>query len=172
MLLPFNQTIVTNEHWENAFLNWKRLTTQTTKPEVPIYQSNWDKEIIEQRHQEILHSASIEEKACLLAVSSPSSSDWLHEMPIPSLGLKLDPMSLKIACGLHLGSTLCHLHKCICSVVVEANGRHGLSCNRQTGRYSRHAQIIEIVKRSLPQQSQLDYRPDGLTMTTWKQGNA
>ena len=34
----------------------------------------------------------------------------------------------------------------------------------------RHAQIIEIVKRSLPQQSQLDYRPDGLTMTTWKQG--
>ena len=125
---------------------------------------------MEQRHQEILHSASIKEKARFLAVSSSSSSDWLHAMPIPSLGLKLDPMSLKKACGLHLGSTLCHPHKCICSVVVEANGRHGLSCNRQTGRYSRHAQIIEIVKRSLPQQSQLDYRPDGLTMTTWKQG--
>ena len=151
MLLPLNQAIETNEHWESAFLNWKMLTTETTKPEVPIYQSNWDKEIIEQRYQEILYSASIEEKARLLAVSSPSASDWLHAMPIPTLGLKLDPMSLKIACGLRLGSTLCHPHKCICGVVVEANGRHGLSCNRQTGRYSRHAQINEIVERSLGQ---------------------
>ena len=182
MLLPLNQAIETNEHWESAFLNWKMLTTETTKPEVPIYQSNWDKEIIEQRYQEILYSASIEEKARLLAVSSPSTSDWLHAMPIPTLGLKLDPMSLKIACGLRLGSTLCHPHKCICGIVVEANGRHGLSCNRQTGRYSRHAQINEIVKRSLVQAkiptttepaglSRSDgKRPDGLTMTTWKQG--
>ena len=117
-----------------------------------------------------------------MAVSSPSSSDWLDAIPIPSLGLKLDPMSLKIACGLRLGSTLCHPHKCICGVVVEANGRHGLSCNRQTGRHSRHAQINEIVKRSLvqakipattepPGLSRSDgKRPDGLTMTTWKQG--
>ena len=34
-----------------------------------------------------------EERARLLAVSSQSASDWLHAIPIPSLGLKLDPMS-------------------------------------------------------------------------------
>ena len=56
---------------------------------------------------------------------------------------------IKIACGLRLGSTLCHPHKCICGVVVEANGRHGLSCNRQTGRYSRHAQINETFGMSV-----------------------
>merc|ERR1712024_331512 len=120
MLLPPNQTNPTNEVWEKAFSMWKQQTTQTSKPEVPIYQSNWDKELIKQRYQEILHTASIEEKARLLAVSSPSSSDWLHAVPIPSLGLKLDPMSLKIACGLRLGSTLCHPYKCKCGVTVEA----------------------------------------------------
>ena len=182
MLLPPNQTNPTNEVWEKAFSMWKQLTTQTTKPEVPIYQSNWDKELIQQRFQEILHTASIEEKARLLAVSSPSSSDWLHAVPIPSLGLKLDPMSLKIACGLRLGSTLCHPYKCKCGVTVEANGRHGLSCNRQTGRHSRHTQINDIVKRALVQAkipattepaglSRSDgKRPDGLTLSTWKEG--
>ena len=182
MLLPPNQTIEKNQFWEKAFSNWKQLTAQTTKPEVPIYQSNWDKELIEQRYQEILHSASIEEKARLLAVSSPSSSDWLHAIPIPSLGLKLDPMSLKIACGLRLGSTLCHPHNCICGVEVDAKGRHGLSCKRQTGRHSRHTQINDILKKALVQAkipattepvglSRSDgKRPDGLTLATWKQG--
>merc|ERR1711884_520190 len=140
-------------------------------PQNPIFQSDWDRPVAESTFNFLLQTAPSEaERARLLSISAESASDWLHAIPIPSLGLQLDPMSLKIACGLHLGSPLCHQHKCICSVVVEANGRHGLSCNRQTGRYSRHAQIIEIIKRSLPQQSQLDYRPDGLTMTTWKQG--
>ena len=183
MLLPPNQTNHTNEYWENAFLTWKQQTSQTTKPEVPIYQSNWDKELIEYRYQEILHTApSIAEKARILAVSSKSSSDWLHAIPIPSLGLKLDPMSLKIACGLRLGSTLCHPHKCICGVTVEANGRHGLSCKKQTGRWSRHDQVNDLVKRALVQAkipattepaglSRSDgKRPDGLTLTTWKEG--
>ena len=41
MLLPLNQAIETNEHWESAFLNWKMLTTETTKPEVPIQMHPW-----------------------------------------------------------------------------------------------------------------------------------
>ena len=37
MLLPPNQTNPTNEVWEKAFSMWKQITTQTSKPEVPIY---------------------------------------------------------------------------------------------------------------------------------------
>ena len=127
-------------------------------------------------------SLDLEEKARLLATSSQSASDWLHAVLVPSLGFKLDPMSLKISCGLRLGCTLCHSYQCICGTRVEPNGRHGLSCNLQMGRKSRHDQINNLIKRALVQAkipattepiglSRSDSKkPDGLTLTTWKTG--
>ena len=65
---------------------------------------------------------------------------------------------------------------------MEANGRHGLSCKKQMGRRSRHDQVNDLVKRALVQAkipainepsslSRSDgKRPDGLTLTTWKEG--
>ena len=135
--------------------------------------------IYEVRFQQLSSEA---EKARLLAVSSPSSSDWLHAVPVSSLGLNLDPMSLKIACGLRLGSTICHPHECICGGHVESNGRHGLACKKQIGRRSRHDEVNNLIKRALVQAkiptvvepSNLSRedgkRPDGLTLTTWKAG--
>ena len=132
-LLPLNTENAT-EFWESALVLWKQKSGQTTIPEITIYQSTWDKEIVDYKFNELLASTqSIEEKARILAVSSEKASDWLYAVPIPSLGLKLDPMSLKIACGLQLGSKLCHPHKCICGVMVESNGRHGLACKKQIG---------------------------------------
>ena len=103
-------------------------------------------------------------------------------MPIPSLGLHLDPMTLKIACGLRLGSTLCHPYQCICGNQVEPNARHGLACKKQLGKWSRHNEVNNLIKRGLVQAkitatleptnlSTLNgKRPDGITYTTWKQG--
>ena len=162
---------------------WKQKSGQTTIPEITIYQSTWDKEIVDYKFNELLASTqSIEEKARILAVSSEKASDWLYAVPIPSLGLKLYPMSLKIVCGLRLGSKLCHPHKCICGVMVESNGRHGLACKKQMARRSRHDQITDLLKRALVQAkiptvnepsnlSRSDgKKPDGLTLTTWKNG--
>ena len=122
------------------------------------------------------------DRARLLAVSSESASDWLHALPIPSLGLHLDPTALKNACGLRLGSNLCQPHQCICGVMVERSGHHGLSCKNQIGRLSRHNEISDLVKRALVQAkipatleprglTRKDAkRPDGMTQFAWKGG--
>ena len=183
-LLPMNVTNATNVFWDSAFGKWKQLTSQINAPENPIYQSEWDKEIYEYNFQNLLSSApTMIDKARLLAVSSESSSDWLHAVPVPSLGLKLDPMTLKISCGLRLGSTLCHQYQCVCGVMVESNGRHGLSCRMNVSSVmSRHNNVNNLLKRALVQAkiptttepvglSRKDgKRPDGLTLVTWKKG--
>ena len=103
-----------------------------------------------QKIQLLLQSAMLEaERARLLAISSESASDWLHAIPIPSLGLHLDPMSLHIACGLQLGSTLCHPHECNCGNMVEPNGRHGLKCKMARGRKMRHDEVNRLIKCGL-----------------------
>ena len=159
------------------------LSSKISEPENPIYQTNWDKEIIESNYQKLLTSAPTkEDRARILAVSSTNSSDWLNAVPIPSLGLKLDPMTHKISCSYRLGSPLCHPYTCVCSKSVEPYGRHGLSCKSQMGRRSRHDEINSLLKRALVQAkipainepsnlSRSDgKRPDGLTLTTWKSG--
>ena len=181
LLLPTNVMSESDIFWDRAFDTWKQITFQSTAPQNPIYQSNWDKEIYEFNYQKLLTLAPNKvEKASLLAVSSENSSDWLYALPIASLGLKLDPMTLKISCGLRLGSPICHQYHCVCGVLVEPFGRHGLSCRFQMGRRSRHDQINNLLKRALVQAKisainepsnlsrQDGKRPDGLTLTTWK----
>ena len=182
-LLPTKSMNVLDVFWVSAFDKWKQVSTQNTAPENSCYQSSWDKEIYETNYQRLLCSApSKAEKGHLLAVSSINSSDWLNAIPIPSVGLKLDPMTLKISRGLRLGTTLCHQYQCICGVMVEPYGRHGLSCKLQMGRRSRHDKINKLIKRALKQAkipainepsnlSRTDGKqPDGLTLTTWKNG--
>ena len=183
-LLPPSYEEPVNRLWESACTLWKQKSHQNDIPEITIYQSTWDKELYDYRYQNLLHSSPDNfERARLLAVSSKSASDWLYAVPIPSLGLKLDPMTLKISCCLRLGSTVCHQYQCICGAIVESNGRHGLSCkNQYLGRKSRHDEINNLMKRALVQAkipainepsnlSRKDgKRPDGLTLTTWKTG--
>ena len=182
-LLPPNFLDTGNESWNFACDVWKQKSFQTNVPENTIYQSNWDIEICKFKQQTLLLTApSNEEKARLMAVSSRFASAWLNAIPIPSLGLKLDPMSLKVASGLCLGSPLCHPHQCICGVTVESNGHHGLACKKQSGRRSRHDQVNDLIKRALVQGkipavtepsglSRNDgKRPDGLSLISWKSG--
>ena len=162
------------------------MSTKNIEPANPIYQSRWDKDIIESNYQNLLSSAPTkEDTARILAVSSTNASDWLKAVPIPSLGLKLDPMTHKISCSLRLGTPLCHPYTCACGKLVEPYGRHGLSCHfQQMGRCSRHDEINSLLKRALVQSNNPaitelsnlstsnDLRPDGLTLTTWKNGKS
>ena len=131
----------------------------------------------------LLSLASSEiETAPLLAVLSKNSSDWLNAVSIASLGLKLDPITLKISCSLRLGGPLWHEYQCVCGVMVKPYGQHGLSCRYQMGWGSRHDQINNLLMRALVkakipavnEPSNLSRkdgkRPDGLTLTTWKSG--
>ena len=107
LLLPTSFPESENESWNFACEKWKQLSSQVSLPENPIYQSSWDKDLCKFNQNKLLLSAPTrEEKARLMAVSAKFASDWLNAIPIPTLGLKLDPMSLKIASGLRLGSTL------------------------------------------------------------------
>ena len=152
-LLPENIQNVENHYWMSAFNMWKQISTQNTEPENPKYQSSWDKEINDFNYQNLLSSAPTkEDSARILAVSSINASDWLKAVPIPSLGLKLDPMTHKISCSLRLGTPLCQPYTCACGKQVEPYGRHGLSCHlQQMGRRSRHDEINSLLKRALVQ---------------------
>ena len=119
-LLPDGARNFQNKHYDIALYKWKLLSGMENPPQNSIFQSEWDRPVAESTLNFLLQTAPSEaERARLLSVSAESASDWLHAIPIPSLGLQLDPMSLKIACGLHLGSPLCHQHKCICGVMVQ-----------------------------------------------------
>ena len=73
-------------------------------------------------------------------------------------------------------------HLCFCGKYVEPIGHHGLSCKNQLGRRSRHEEVNDLIKRALVQAkipaikepsslSRSDgERPDGLTLTSWKEG--
>jgi hypothetical protein len=104
-LLPINVRGQQCPYFESALQEWKTNSGSVDLPQNPIFQSEWDKPLYEVRFDRLLQSTTSEaERARLLAVSSESASDWLHAIPIPSLGLHLDPMNLHIACGLRLGS--------------------------------------------------------------------
>ena len=75
-------------------------------------------------------------------------------------------------------------HQCSCGEKVEPIGHHGLSCKNQLGRRTRHEEVNDLIKRALVQAkipavkeptslSRTDgKRPDGLTLTSWKQGKS
>ena len=182
-LLPQTLQQHANVHWESALDIWKEKSGKNEIPEDPMYQASWDKPLYEARFENLFQQANnVHEKARLLAISSESASDWLHALPIPSLGLHLDPIALGIACGLRLNAKVCQPHVCICGAMVEENGRHGLACGRQQGRHPRHSEINELVKRALVQAQQPaireprgltrtdDKRTDGMTQFAWKEG--
>ena len=145
----------------------------------------WDGPVVEKSFTRILQSLpDAKERARLLAVSAPKSSDWLHALPIASCGLRLDDEAIRIAAGLRLGSKLCEPHTCICGNPADPRGHHGLSCRKSSGRTSRHHNLNDIVWRALvraeipaiKEPSGLarsdGKRPDGLTQIPWAGGKS
>ncbi len=130
-------------------------------------------------------SVDATERARLLAAMDKNSGAWLQALPISSIGLRLDNPSLRIAVGLRLGTAICAPHHCqFCGAeVIFSLGLHGLCCRKSEGRYSRHASLNDVIKRSLstagipsrlepPGLSCSDgQRPDGMTLVPWSSGH-
>ena len=89
-------------------------------------------------------------RARLLAASTKESGAWLSALPISSLGLRMDDDTIRVAVGLRLGSSLCNPHQCQhCGAEVDSQATHGLSCRYSEGRHHRHAELNQIIYRSL-----------------------
>ncbi|XP_073944805.1 uncharacterized protein [Choristoneura fumiferana] len=145
-------------------------------------QRQWDDIACERIGGELVSGASVADVARLKAVVRPEAGAWLHALPSPQLGTLLDNDSLRIAVALRLGCKVCERHRCVCGVMVEEDGHHGLSCQRCAGRFSRHHCINGLIGRAMvqanvpcvlepPGLSRSDgKRPDGLTLVPWQRG--
>ena len=146
-------------------------------------QKSWDAPAVENSFNQIFECQSdATDRARLLAVSAPRSSDWLHALPISACGLHLDDEAVRVAVGFRLGARICEPHSCPCGARVDASGIHSLSCKRSAGRASRHHNLNEIIWRALakasipsikepPELFRSDgKRPDGLTLIPWQGG--
>jgi hypothetical protein len=171
------------ELWQNKVGNSAEL------PKNPKIQKEWDMKMCQSTFDRLMEAASNSphERARLMAVSSKNASDWLNCIPLPSLGLKLNPSQLKIASALRLGAPVCRPFKCFyCSDEVSSLGRHGLHCNMaagKSGRFPRHFKANDIIKRAVAlagfpakiEPSGLckdgsKKRPDGYTYDSFKTG--
>src|SRR5579872_2533698 len=77
-------------------------------------QRNWDSPVLEAVKCCILDSTTVaSDRARLLAVSSPNSSDWLHALPIASCSLLLDDEAVRVAICFRLGAKICEPHTCV-----------------------------------------------------------
>jgi hypothetical protein len=162
------------------------LTGETSLPEKDSTQRVYDAPLNKRIFDSLLNDGSQNEvsTARLLAASKKESGQWLNAYPIPNLGLKLSDRQLQIAISLRLGTEICEEFKCKCNQPVNKFATHALSCKKNSGRFSRHSSVNDIIKRALSSAgfpsileptgiSRTDgKRPDGLTLIAWKEGKS
>ena len=95
-----------------------------------FHQNSWDSVKVSIFVEALLVSApDASSQVRLLAASAKESGAWLNALPIPSLGLKMDNDTIRIAVGLRLGFSLCRTHTGRhCGAEVDSLATHGLSC--------------------------------------------
>ena len=115
-------------------------------------------------------------------LSGPSNLQWPHALPLSSVGLKLDNAAVRISAALRPRAQVVRPHACVCGAMVTADGHHGLSCRRGSGRHSRLNQINDLLCRAFlsfgtlasrePQglYTNSGKRPDGVTQLPWQRG--
>jgi len=163
-------------------------TTTSISPYIPDppttpEQRAWDEPCCKVLADRLLDSASDHvERARLLASRSAGSGDWLHALPIASLGLKLLNSDIRVAAGLRLGAPIVQPHHCVCGAMVTVDGHHGLSCSHGSGRQARHNLVNDLLRRAFVSTGTLatrephnlctsnGKRPDGVTQIPWKRG--
>ena len=182
-ILPQNETF-NDAAFTHALSVWSHLYNSAAPiNETASLQKMWDTPAVEYSFKQVLESQSdATDRARLLAVSAPGSSDWLYAYPISTCGLHLDDEAVRVAVGFRLGALICEPHFCPCGALVDSKGIHSLSCKRSSGRASRHHNLNDIIWRALsranvpalkepPGLFRSDgKRPDGLTLIPWRGG--
>ncbi|KAI5728591.1 hypothetical protein M8J77_018338 [Diaphorina citri] len=154
----------------------------TTLPENKSNQKLWDKIIVDNIVNQKLNFVTVEDIARMKALQKPESGAWLQAIPSRQVGTFVDTRSFRVCVGLRLGCTLCRPHTCTCGEIVDSKGIHPLSCQLSKGRFPRHSNLNDILKRTLALvdiPSQLEppglsadniTRPDGVTIIPWSHG--
>ena len=173
--------------FEPALKEFKKAIGSSDIPEGSAAQAqrSWDDLLCKAAVERLLEEANQVDRARLLAASLPHTGAWLQAIPVASLGLHLDPETVRVAVALRLGAPICEPHDCgQCGHPVDRQGHHGLSCKKSAGRFPRHTNLNDVVKRALAsaglpsvlEPQGLDRgdgkRPDGLTLFPYKQGKA
>ena len=77
--------------------------------------------------------------------------------------------AIRVAGGFRLGAATCQPHTCLCGLMVDAKGLHGLSCRKSAPRQIRHAQMNDFVGRAVKKaQYPTVKEPAGLARTDGK----
>ena len=179
-----NTDDVTSAALRPALEELKLLTSSENFPEGydASKQRLWDDLVCKTATKRLISTANQVDRARLLAASTPHTADWLQALPASNLGLHLDADTVRVAVALRLGASICEPHDCSqCNRPVDRLGHHGLSCRKSGGRFPRHANLNDVVKRALAsagvpsvlEPQGLDRgdgrRPDGLTLFPYKQ---
>ncbi|GBP47527.1 hypothetical protein EVAR_30616_1 [Eumeta japonica] len=61
----------------------------------------------------------------------------------------MDDNSLRVAMALRLGCNVCEPHLCIYCSTIEANGYHGLTCQRSSGIFPLPPSLKDIIRRAV-----------------------
>jgi len=156
------------------------VSTASTSPSPPVTMAQrvWDAQCCKLVHA----TTDPVDQARLLASCSPGSGDWLHAPSISTVGLDMDNATVQISAGLRLGAPVVRPHSCVCRTTVTADGHHGLSRCRGSGRHSRHNQINDLLCHAFKSSGKLSTRephslcttggkrPDCVTLLPWKRG--
>lgn len=166
--------------YNDAIQEWS--LHNTTVPDLPCIQEKWDKINITKISSSFASSSQIE-SARYLSSKCKESNGWLNVLPSKTIGTLLDNNSFRISIALRFGFDVCVPHQCKCNeALVESNGIHGLVCKYSSGRFSRHVELNDILKRALASAqvpSRLEpvglchennKRPDGMTLIPWANG--
>ena len=162
---------------------WKTLSSS----EIPdgfvhFKQSNWSNMVNEASFNRLKSELPAQEAKRLSMFKNKHGGDWLHAIPMKSIGLKLTDSQIRTSIAMRLGSRMCSSHTCVCGEMVDERGLHGLACKKSAGRFSRHASLNDTIKRTLssiaipsvlepPGLTRSDgRRPDGLTTVPWSRG--
>jgi len=130
----------------------------------------------------ITKSSSLTDKSRLQSSSHHFSGDWLHTLPVQSLGLHLSNEEFRIATCLRLGVSIFEPHKCVCGTLINSFGNHCFACKRNNGKILRHSMVNEAISKGLksggcpnllePNDVHENLRPDGVTTIPFRKGKS
>ena len=131
-------------------------------------QRSWMNKVHEASYQALLDDLpEVHDRARLLSVSCPGSSEWLNAIPADSIGTRLDDQSIRICVGLTAWVLTWW------SLIGAPAG--SISCSRSAGPRSHHAALNDTLSRALrsagvPWRSP-SMEPTGLTRPMMSMGN-